>query len=314
MFDSEKVLVIIPTHSNAGTLKQALRSVEIQTHENFEVQIIGDGSTAEVTAIAEEFSARDQRFKYRNCAKSKRKGEEYRHEAIMESEAKLITYLQDDDLFMPNHIHYSINEMRTSDFINPKPVFVSRTDMIWCIPTNIAYESNRLWHLTGDTYQNSISLTGVMHSKEAYLKLEEPWVSTPDNNPYTDLYMWRKFLSTKGLVFKTTECSRVINFLGGSNEYDENKVSQNLSWFSKITDPDFERWWDRKVSEIYSTRIAEMFSEKEHLEKKLNHLSAQKENLLVQNSLYVQRLEMIENSRTWRMASWYRVLKNLILR
>lgn len=314
MSESEKVLVIIPTHSNAGTLGQALRSVEIQTHKNLEVQIIGDGSTVEVTAIAEEFMSRDSRFKYRNFKKSKRKGEEYRHAAILESNANLITYLQDDDLYMPNHIKYSMNEIGTKDFINPKPVFVSRDDVIWCIPTNISYESNRLWHLTGNNFQNSISLTGVMHTKDAYLELEEPWVSTPDNQPFTDLYMWRKFLSTKGLAFKTTAHSRVVNFLGGSNIYDEDKILQNIRWFNKVAKPEFEHLWDQKVNEIYTSLVAEIFTEKEHLRTELNNLSVQTGELREQNRLYGYRLRMIENSRTWRMASLYRAAKKQICR
>jgi len=252
------VLVIIPTHSNAETLPQALRSIQNQSFKSLEVQIIADGASPEVIKVAETFSKEDQRFHLQKHQKSIRRGEEHRHNSILSSPAQFITYLADDDLFLPHHVQYMVENLEGRDFANQRPTFVNRRHQIWCKPTDISNKSSRTWHLS-EQVQNSISLSGVMHTKDSYLQLAEGWTPTPISFPWTDLYMWRKFLSREDFNFITTPRCTVIKFLGDSNQYDEQKFQQNQRWFEEMQDPGWIQKWDQKVERTHQIAAAEAF-------------------------------------------------------
>lgn len=253
-----KVLVIIPTHSNAETLPQALRSIQNQSLESLEVQIIADGASPEVIEVAQNFSKEDQRFHIQKHQKSMRRGEEHRHNSILSSPAQFITYLADDDLFLPHHVKYMVENLEGRDFANQRPTFINRSDHIWCMPTDISLESSRAWHL-GQQVRNSISLSGVMHTRDSYLRLAEGWTPTPMSFPWTDLYMWQKFLRREDFSFITTLRCTVLKFLGSSNRYDEQKIEQNQRWFRAMQDPEWILNWDQKVERCHQIASAEAY-------------------------------------------------------
>ena len=253
-----KVLVIIPTHSNAETLPQALKSIQNQSLESLEVQIIADGASPEVIEIAHSFSKEDQRFRLQRHQKSVRRGEEHRHNSILSSPAQFVTYLADDDLLLPHHVQYMMENLEGNDFANPRPTFIDRQDQIWCKPTDISNESSRDWHLS-DQIQNSIGLSGVMHTKDSYLRLAEGWVPTPMSFPWTDLYMWQKFLRREDFKFVTTLKCTIIKFLSNSNPYDELKIQQNQRWFNIIQDPDWVPKWDYMVDRSHQKTASEIY-------------------------------------------------------
>ena len=55
--------VITPVYNAQHTLSKCLQSIADQTHENFEVLIVNDGSTDESGTVATEFAHRDPRFR-----------------------------------------------------------------------------------------------------------------------------------------------------------------------------------------------------------------------------------------------------------
>lgn len=251
------VLVIVPIHSNAGTLENALQSIRAQTYSDIEVQIISDGASDACIQIADDFCNQDSRFSLQVHQKSARRGEEYRHQVIHNSQSHFITYLADDDIFLPNHVEYMLTEIQGFDFINQRPTFINRRDTIWCIPTDISLQSNRDWHLS-TPLKNSISFSGVMHTKAAYESLAEGWTSTPEG-VWTDLYMWRKFLVRDDFRFKTTLRCTVFKFLGDSNDYDSAKIDQHTRWFTKLESPELVRDWDQQVDLVHQRYAAKLY-------------------------------------------------------
>ena len=249
------VLVIIPTHSNTETLPQALRSIQQQSYEDLEVQVIADGATKQILEIAQEFAQSDARFRLQNHLKSVRRGEEHRHRSIIESKARYITYLADDDLFLPDHVEYLVANLIDKDFANPRPTFIDRDDHLWCIPTDISTKASRQWHFSKKV-QNSISLSGVMHTKESYLRLEEGWAPTPESFRWTDLYMWRKFLSREDFRFTTTRRCTILKFAGTSNAFDEAKIAQNRKWFELMQQEGWLAKWDELVESTHQIAAA----------------------------------------------------------
>ena len=253
------VLVIVPTHSNSDTLQNALSSIRSQTYQDLDIQIIADGASTDCIKISENFCTQDSRFSLQVHPKSKRRGEEFRDETIKNSNSIYITYLADDDLFLPDHVEYMITQIQGQDFVNPRPTFINRHDRIWCIPADISLQSNRDWHLN-PPMKNSISLSGVMHTRDSYNSLPEGWARTPEY-VWTDLHMWKKFLINSNFKFRTTQRCTILKFLGSSNVYDLEKVEQNNRWFNAMTNKEWLSYWEIEVARAHQLEAGALFAE-----------------------------------------------------
>ncbi|MDW8137912.1 MAG: glycosyltransferase [Bacteroidota bacterium] len=99
--------VIVPTYNRPDLLREALHSIQWQTIANFEVIIINDGGNS-VKDVIEEL--RDERFKYIET-KSRNGLAAARNLGIMYSSGKYITFLDDDDIFLPNHLSTLLREL-----------------------------------------------------------------------------------------------------------------------------------------------------------------------------------------------------------
>ena len=301
------VLVIIPTHSNCETLVNSLESIKNQTYENLVVEIIGDGASRSCAEIAKSISKIDSRYTFHDNPKGPRRGENYRHEILLASDADYVTYLTDDDHFLREHVETLLYEIRGFDFINPFPTFIDRSDHVWLRPKDIAKQEDRSWHLS-ESPQNSISLSGVMHTMDSYRKLEEGWSTTPENFPWTDLWMWRKFLERKDFKVKTSAISTIHKFLGTSNEYDTQKIEQNDSWFKKTLDSQWFSNWNHVIIsqalkmqndiEAHKLSLAEALSDSGSLKSRVRGL----ENEIVQ----------IQSSKSWRLTKPLRKLQETL--
>lgn len=94
------VSVIVATYNRAPYLGQALRSVLSQDYSDFEVIIVDDGST---DATADMMSAiTDTRIRYVPQANAGRSAARNRGVALARS--PLVTFLDDDDLWLPNKL------------------------------------------------------------------------------------------------------------------------------------------------------------------------------------------------------------------
>ena len=58
-----KASIVIPTYNGQDTLSECLAAISQQTHADFEVIIVDDGSTDTTAALVKEFTKKDKRFK-----------------------------------------------------------------------------------------------------------------------------------------------------------------------------------------------------------------------------------------------------------
>lgn len=96
--------VILPTHSDPGTLGFAVSSVLAQVETDFELLIVGDGVDQQTRDTCLAFESLDPRIKFLDWAKGEGRGELLRDRAIKLSSGELIFYIDEDDLWLPNHI------------------------------------------------------------------------------------------------------------------------------------------------------------------------------------------------------------------
>ncbi len=206
-----KAHVIIPTHSAHDTLRFAVLSALDQSLTPEKITIIGDGATQKVVSLAKELSAKFSIVEFLDKPKMGNRGENYRDEVIKSSEADFISYLCDDDLYMPNHLEQMSKHLEMFDFAHPRPTFVNPDGTFFFLPSGIEIPKIRSWHRL-DPPQNTISLTGASHTRRSYLSLEKGWDAGPPDI-WTDLYMWVKFFSNQEVKTITSQFTTTIKLM-----------------------------------------------------------------------------------------------------
>lgn len=103
------VSVIIPAYNQGHYLGEAVRSVLDQTYQDFEIIIVDDGSTDNTADVAKSFS--DPRVRYfhqKNGGLSAA-----RNTGIRNATGEYITYLDSDDLFLPEKFSLLVTKLES---------------------------------------------------------------------------------------------------------------------------------------------------------------------------------------------------------
>lgn len=116
---SPLVSVIVPTFNRPMMLKNAIQSILNQTFQDFEVIVVNDAGE-DVRSVVENLN--DKRIRY--VSHSWNKGlAATRNTGLRNSKGKYIAYLDDDDVFLPNHLETLVR------FLDSNPEFeIAYTD------------------------------------------------------------------------------------------------------------------------------------------------------------------------------------------
>src|SRR4030067_1577515 len=99
--DKLSVSVIMPTYNRVSEIKESIRSVLNQSFKDFELIIVNDGGTDAVKAVVD--SCWSANIKYFKLDRNKGLAGAL-NEGILRAEGKYIAYLDDDDVYYPNHL------------------------------------------------------------------------------------------------------------------------------------------------------------------------------------------------------------------
>src|SRR5689334_20068273 len=91
-----RLSVVVPFYNVADYIADCLDSLERQTFDDLEVVLVDDGSTDDSRAIAEEFCARDPRF--RIVTQENQGLGPARNTGVKHAEGEYITFVDSDDL------------------------------------------------------------------------------------------------------------------------------------------------------------------------------------------------------------------------
>ncbi|MEW6041430.1 MAG: glycosyltransferase family 2 protein [Elusimicrobiota bacterium] len=94
--------VIIPTYNRSEFLRAALKSLSLQTFKDYEASIIDDGSIDDTSKVFEEFKSQEN-WKFIRFETNKRQAY-CRNYAIKNSNGKYITFLDADDMWLPERL------------------------------------------------------------------------------------------------------------------------------------------------------------------------------------------------------------------
>lgn len=103
------VSVIVPTYRRLDSLKKALQSLSEQTYPNFEIIVIDDNDDAEwnasVSKIVSDFCSKHPSISLTYIANHPNQGSaKSRNIGIERARGTFVTFLDDDDLYLPNKI------------------------------------------------------------------------------------------------------------------------------------------------------------------------------------------------------------------
>ncbi len=108
--NSPTVAVLMTTYNRKSTLSEAIQSVISQTFNDWHLIIVNDGGE-DVSKLVSSFN--DPRIKYFN---QEHKGKSAAlNFAIKHSKSKYIAYLDDDDIYYPNHLETLISYLETHE-------------------------------------------------------------------------------------------------------------------------------------------------------------------------------------------------------
>jgi glycosyltransferase involved in cell wall biosynthesis len=105
------VSVIVPTHDRPAELKTALDSIAAQTYPNVEIIVINDAGQ-DVTHIIKRFEGKCN-IRYETHSENRGAGAA-RNTGMKLAKGKYIAFLDDDDIYYPEHIFSLVSELETN--------------------------------------------------------------------------------------------------------------------------------------------------------------------------------------------------------
>lgn len=98
------VSVIVPAYNAAENISHTIRSVQAQTHQNWEMLITDDGSEDETAAIVERHAADDPRIRLLRFEKNTGLAAKARNHSMKASQGDFIAFLDADDEWRPDKL------------------------------------------------------------------------------------------------------------------------------------------------------------------------------------------------------------------
>lgn len=240
--------VLIPTHEHVEPLRHAVASAQEQSLQDFELFIVGDGVGDATRALVAELSAADHRIRFFDNPKGPRKGEIHRHKALQQAQGRFVAYLGDDDCWMPNHLEVMRELLSDADFGHTLQIGIGKNGDLVVVPGDLEIATFRDRML--NTMFNCFDLTFAGHTLAAYRKLPHGWRTTPQEFPWTDLYMWRQFLAEPWCRARSAMVPTGINTWTHlrTNLDDSERARQLGYWRTQVARPEFRETLWREVA------------------------------------------------------------------
>ena len=151
--------IMVPTHDHAATLDLAVRSALEQTLTDIEVIVVGDGVGDDTREVVAKLAKEDSRVRFLDLPKGPHHGEIHRGRAIAATNAKIVCYLCDDDLLLPEHAEAMAELLTDADLAHSQNGYLDASGSWHHFFADLASPACRAWVLRPD--RNVVSLTGT---------------------------------------------------------------------------------------------------------------------------------------------------------
>lgn len=112
--------VVLPTYNRYATLPFALRSVQQQSICDIEILLVLDGSPDSCRDIARSAAADDPRIRIFDREKAEGSGQRNIQEAVDAAVSEHVFYIDDDDLWLPEHLATLLPYLREFDVVDSR--------------------------------------------------------------------------------------------------------------------------------------------------------------------------------------------------
>ena len=129
--------ILLPIIRPPIFLPHGIETVLTQTVAEFELFVICDGAPRETVECAQGFARRDPRVKVRAFAKDPLHGESLRDSVLREASGRFVAYLEDDDLWFPDHLEELGKTLESADFGHTIHVSVSPDGSVDALPSDL---------------------------------------------------------------------------------------------------------------------------------------------------------------------------------
>lgn len=244
-------LILLPTHDHQDTLCESVEAVRRQTVGDWKLVAILDGSPPRTRQILEHFARIDRRISFVERSKGPRLGEAYRDEIIRSCAADAVLHATDDDLWFPNHLQTLLELLDAADFAHVALVQVTKTGAFAGHPAS--WGSARTRQATLDYRFNCTGPNQCGYRREAYLRLSTGWETTPSECPWTDGFMWGKFLRdpTVRRATRLTPTNLKLGAIGREHWEPGRRREELAKWVPRTVEPGFPDYLAARIE--YST-------------------------------------------------------------
>ncbi len=146
------VSVIVPAYNRAATIGNCLRSVQAQTHQNWEAMVVDDGSRDGTTEVVAQLAREDARIRLIQHDRN-RGAQAARNAGIRAAHGEWIAFLDSDDQFLPNSLELRLEVARKEEVL----VVYSEFNVIIEDGSMIPY---KLTPMSGPIYQRLLEREG----------------------------------------------------------------------------------------------------------------------------------------------------------
>ncbi|MCB0403491.1 MAG: glycosyltransferase family 2 protein [Bdellovibrionales bacterium] len=112
---AEKISIVMPAYNSAAYISDAIRSVLDQTHSDWELIVVNDGSTDNTSDVVARFAATDDRIRLVTLALNGGVGNA-RNAALRHVSARYVAFLDSDDFWLPRKLEEQLAFMQENDF------------------------------------------------------------------------------------------------------------------------------------------------------------------------------------------------------
>lgn len=237
-----RATVLIATHNHGRLLTLAARSALTQTVRELEVFIVGDGATEETRAAALALAKEDSRVRFFDNPKGPHHGERHRHAALLHARGRVVCYLSDDDLWLPDHVETMERQLAEADLTHALCVrlYPGRPVVVRAIDLRFPFfrKSPHIAH------------TFAAHTLAAYRRLPEGWREPPPH-VYVDTHMWRQFFMDPACRVVSGMKMSALHF-GSAPRRGwslERRLEEQASWAARIATTGWREPFEREMLE-----------------------------------------------------------------
>jgi glycosyltransferase involved in cell wall biosynthesis len=228
--------ILLPVHRPPITLRYAIATVLEQARQDFELFVICDGAPPETGACARELAASDSRIRVFAHPKGERNGEVYRHQALKSARGRYVCQIADDDLWLPNHLGEMAILLDQVEFGNLMATTIRPDGTMFCHLGDLARAGERRSMLT--SARNFFGPTSAGYRLATYRRLPIGWSPAPAGI-WSDLFMWRKFLSLPDIVCATRFAVTSLHVTAHARRTmsDQERAEENRRLLAEVRDP-----------------------------------------------------------------------------